>query len=94
MKIQVIGVMSDGSDAPVSIISTAKYLIDDPTIAYIKDGVVVPLKNGTTTLWSNINGIKTSTIIKVTTDVELLSLSVNINTLVLKQGNLINIELI
>lgn len=62
--------MSDNSVAPSSILKYAKWFSSDPTVLKIENGQVIPLKKGVATLKAVINGIVTSVIVRVQSDVQ------------------------
>ena len=61
MRIIIEGIMSDGKKAKFEEVAVAGWAVDDDTIATIENGVIKPIKTGTTKLIANIGGIKTET---------------------------------
>ena len=77
IKLALIGTMSDGSPAPLSLLNSAIWTVEDPTICSIYNGIVVPLQSGTTKVYADIGGIKTSfdVMVDVVADTTKLTLS-------------------
>lgn len=52
--------MSNGKPATDEMLMQARFVLEDPTIAIIKDGEIIPLRAGSTKLIVNVNGIKSN----------------------------------
>ena len=60
MKITLSGLMSNGKPASDAQLLQARFVLEDPTVAIIQDGEIIPLRAGSTKLIANVNGIKSS----------------------------------
>ena len=94
MRLQITGTMSDGSPAPQEILKTATYKLEDPTIADIIGGEIIPKISGTTKVFVNIDGVITIFEITVVIDKVFDRLSINPRTITLSVGSLINISIV
>lgn len=59
MRLTISGLMSNGTQAPQNLISTAGWVVVDTSIAKIENGEIIPLQEGETELICNIGGVMT-----------------------------------
>lgn len=67
MRVSIQGMMSDGSPAPADLLAKATWTVEDPSVAKIESGQIVPVSNGTTKATVNVQGVKSNVIIIVNT---------------------------
>lgn len=92
MKLTIAGKMSNGSVAPLSELKNLRWAIQDTSIARIEGNRIIPIKQGSTKLIANADGIITYIDINVIRN-GLATLAVNKPKVTIPKGSVINIDM-
>lgn len=91
VKFTLIGEMKDGSHAPIDILNTAEWFVDNTEVAEIQDGYLIPKKEGSVLITAKIGDIVATTIV-IIEKAQLYAIYASKDIVTISKGSVITVE--
>ena len=91
VKFTLIGEMKDGSHAPIDILNTAEWFVDNTEVAEIQDGYLIPKKEGSVLITAKIGDIVATTIV-IIKKAQLYAIYASKDIVTISKGSVITVE--